>query len=289
MPELKIYEEIQNPDTLVRQLNSKNTWKEGIPILRKIQSMIKKYQNKPISFPAKYIELAGDWCRKHNQPSLALSFYNEAIQRDPERISSQVELYSLKVEYDASTRKKSLNQLYLLSNSGMLNLRHFKRIFNALLEIDDYHELKKLTLSLIKQEKFKDNNKALALFYRNLSRANRNISGYLTNEAWENIQKAYELTPNGENVLVIYVTTLLEDKKEYEKSLKYAKKLLKMDPSDTRYYRIIAEIYLVQDQYEKAMAILKNAEKISSTYKDVYYNKILMQKINNMQSAFQGL
>lgn len=277
IPELKKYQNIQNPETLILKLSEKSNWEDGLPIVMQIQSILQKTKHDLLAFPAKYVEAAGDWCRKKNQISLARTFYEESSRRDPDRLSVQVELHTLNVEYDKSKRKGSLEKLFRLAVSSSIEIGQIKRIFNALIEIDYYEELKKLNEDLIKSSRYKDNKKALATFYRNLSNAKIKIDGYLSDTAFKDIETAYSLNPEDENVLFMYVRRL-EDRKEYDKALINSKKLLLLDPADPKYYRLIGRLYMQLEQYSEAIAMLKKSETLGD-YSDILSNRKLQKKL----------
>lgn len=113
-PNIEKYKDIVNPVILISKLKNSN-WEDGVSVLEQIRILIEKSSKSALTFPAKYIEVTGDWCREMNQYQLAEEYYQKAINRDPERISAKVELYTLQMEYSVNLRGKSLEKLKKLA------------------------------------------------------------------------------------------------------------------------------------------------------------------------------
>lgn len=251
-PNIEKYKDTHNPELLLRELKKLN-WKEGTAILVQMEAMIEASKDDYIKVPSKYIEGFGDWCRDNNQFDLAKKFYMEAVKRNPESISAQVELHSLLLEYDASLRDSSTNKLMNLAlNNKLQNIDQLKRFLNALIEVDNYQTMYRLINKLIESSKYDNRRIYLATLYKNRARAIKEIKGYLTKEAMEDIQESFNLAPDDQNVLYGYIGMLI-DRKNYEESLPHVYKLLSLDSNDINYYLLLASIY--NKMFKKKQAV----------------------------------
>jgi len=210
-PDIKKYKNIANVELLYRELKQ-STWNEGIVIVSKMEAMIEDSKDNPIEVPSKYIEVFGDWCRDQNQFGLAKTFYMEAVRRDADNISAQVELYSLLIEYDANLRKDSVGKLRGLILDGKLSNSQVKRYLNALIKRDAYEQMYDLMNKMIESSKYNNQPIYLATLYKNRARAIEGMEGYQTEEAVKDIEQSYTLAPEDENTLYGYVRLLVDKK-----------------------------------------------------------------------------
>ena len=257
-PDVDKYKNIVDPEYLARMLRQKEDWNAGADIVVRFENLGSGSKDAPEKLPAKYIELVGDWCRKKNQNHLALWFYESAVERDSDRLSAVVELYSLQAEVLPSKREEALRKLNELSRSGKLEFNQVKRIFNVFIELDRYRELSELTSQLESIEKYTKKPINFASLLRNKAVSLEEHLGYKSPEAWDALEKAVSLSQD-ENVLKIYARWLYETKK-FKKAEESLIKLLSMDPRASGYYITLAKIYLEQNEVEKAEKVVSLSE-----------------------------
>jgi len=253
------YKNIVDPDFLVRTLTQKDDWNAGADIVVRFENLVNDSKDSPEKLPAKYIESVGDWCRKKNQNHLALWFYVNAVERDSDRLSSVVELHSLRAEVLPKKREEALRKLNELARSGKLDFFQVRRIFNVFIELDRYKELSELTSQLESIEKYTNEPIKFASLLRNRAVSLEEYLGYKSQEAWDALEKAVSLSQD-ENVLKIYARWLYETK-EYKKAEENLIKLLSMNPRDSSYYITLAKTYLETNEIGKAERVIFLAEK----------------------------
>lgn len=257
-PDVNKFKNTVDPEYLVHMLLQYEEWSEGVDIVVRLEDLVKSSESQPERLPSKFIELVGDWCRKRNQNHLALWFYQQAVDRDPEHVSAKVELNSLRAEVIPKERNEALGGLQELALSGRLEFDQIRRIFNVYIELDRFEELSKLTLKLMSVDKYNNDNETLASLHRNYAIALEHHEGYKTPEAWSAIEKAVKLSDD-ENELKIYGKWLFEAKR-YDEAIPVLKKLLRLDPRDSSYYITLARVYLAKDDNRAAMKTIQDAK-----------------------------
>lgn len=260
IPSFELWKDVADPMELVARLNDTGTWDEGKEIVRRIQELVASSQDEPERVPAPYIEVVGDWCRRRNQFHLALWFYEQSVQRDPDRLSARVELHALRAEYVPAQREASLRELRQLALDQGSDLGAMGRIFDAYLSTRRSQELAGLYAELTVQERFKESPKAQAFFLRNLATAERSLaSNQITPRAWEHISEAYRLDQS-ENVLMLYAAWMMErDEVDFDTAHALCERLLRMDPNDVSYYALLARLYARFHRMEEARRVLAAA------------------------------
>ena len=257
-PQAEKYKNVVDPEYLIRMLAQAGEWIAGADIVVRFENLVSASKDSPEKLPAKYIEAVGDWCRENNQNHLALWFYENAVERDPERLSAVVELHSLRAEFLPKIREDSLAKLNELSLSGKLDFSQLRRIFNVFIELARYKELSELTKKLENIEKYTRRPDNFASLLRNRAVSLEEYLGYKSPEAWLALEKAVSLSED-ENVLKIYASWLYETK-QYSKAEESLLKLLRMDPRDSSYYIILAKTYLERGDIKKAEKVILLAE-----------------------------
>ena len=257
-PQAEKYKNVVDPAYLVRMLYQAVEWIAGADIVIRFENLVSASKDSPEPLPAKYIELVGDWCRERNQNHLALWFYENAVERDPERLSAVVELHSLRAEFLPKTREDSLVELKELSRSRKLDFDQLRRIFNVFIELNRYKELSELTKQLENIEKYTRRPNNFASLLRSRAVALEEYLGYKSPEAWSALEKAVSLSED-ENVLRIYARWLYETK-QYQKAEEGLLKLLVMDPRDSAYYITLAKTYVEWGDIKKAEKVILLAE-----------------------------
>lgn len=257
-PQAEKYKNVVDPEYLARMLHQEKEWIAGADIVIRFENLVSASKDSPEKLPAKYIEVVGDWCRERNQHHLALWFYENAVERDPERLSAVVELHSLRAEVLPKKREDSLAELNELSLSGKLDFSQIRRIFNVFIELDRYKELSELTKQLENIEKYTRRPDNFASLLRNRAVSLEKYLGHKSPEAWLALEKAVSLSED-ENVLRIYARWLYETK-QYPKAEESLLKLLVMDPRDSSYYIILTKTYLERGDIKKAEKVILLAE-----------------------------
>ena len=257
-PQAEKYKNVVDPEYLVRMLRQEEEWIAGADIVVRFENLVSASKDSPEKLPAKYIELVGDWCRKRKQNHLALWFYENAVERDPERLSAVVELHSLRAEFLPKIREDSLAKLNELSRSGKLDFELLKRIINAFIELKKYKELSEFTKQLENIEKYTRRPDNFASLLRSRAVALEEYLGYKSPEAWSALKKAVSLSED-ENVLRTYASWLYETK-QYQKAEEGLLKLLVMDPRDPDYYITLAKTYVEWGDIKKAEKVILLAE-----------------------------
>jgi hypothetical protein len=129
LPDYEIWKSIADPELLIRRLENM-PWNEGKDLIAQIKKLVEDSEDHPEQIPAKYIERAGDWCRKHNQFPLALWFYEQAGKRDRDRISAKVELNALLAEF-VLLRGKWPSMNFSISSIKENSIGHYNTYFQC--------------------------------------------------------------------------------------------------------------------------------------------------------------
>lgn len=261
IPSWELWKNVADPLELVAQLSDRESWGDGQEIVGRIQELVATSADEPERVPSGFIEVVGDWCRKRNQFHMALWFYDQAVARDPDRISPIVELHALRAEYVPAERESSLRELKRLALERVNDLGTMGRIFNAFTSAQRAQELAELCGELTEHPRFKDSPRAQALFLRNMATAERTLaSDQLTPQAWAHISAAYALDQS-ENILSLYVAWMLE-REDLDFGAAYAlcERLLKLDPLDVSYYILLARLYAAFHRHAEAHRVLAAAQ-----------------------------
>ena len=219
-------------------------------------SFVNKARNDPDA-TSKDLEVAGDVARRFRRFNLALELYARAFELDSENTSARVENLCLLAEIDQARRDTSLEDARTLvvnrMQPGLL-----ARLSNTLIELDRYSELQLVCEQVIANIS-EDNADIRTQALRDLAVALRNQSRLP--EAETILQRAYESTPDNENLLNAYVS-ILRERKSYEKARTLAAKLLLLDPLDHSYYVLMGLSYNDFKDHEKAAQFFSKAEEM---------------------------
>ena len=231
---------------------------------------------------AKELELAGDMMRKANRYTLAMQLYEKAHQKDPERISPYIELLCLTAELEHGKREESIEKAKQLVFSKPTR-NGFARVANALIYLDRYQELSAFSDEFIKKLEGK-NPKLKALALRNKAVALKEFGDIPA--AMEAFQKAFEISPEDENIIKPYLG-LLEEQGKDEERMGFIKKLIELDPANVNYYRFYIDALLKKKQYAEAIEWIGKAEQLVLTEIDKAILGMYKQKAEAANNALQ--
>ncbi len=231
---------------------------------------------------AKELELAGDMMRKANRYTLAMQLYEKAHQKDPERISPYIELLCLTAELEHGKREESIEKAKQLVFSKPTR-NGFARVANALIYLDRYQELSAFSDEFIKKLEGK-NPKLKALALRNKAVALKEFGDIPA--AMEAFQKAFEISPEDENIIKPYLG-LLEEQGKDEERMGFIKKLIELDPANVNYYRFYIDALLKKKQYAEAIEWIGKAEQLVLTEIDKAMLGMYKQKAEAANNALQ--
>ncbi|HEY2291749.1 MAG TPA: hypothetical protein VGM86_13705 [Thermoanaerobaculia bacterium] len=263
LPDYERWKDIADPELLIRRLSNTTSWEEAKDLLARIENLVETSGDHPEQIPAKFIEVSGDYCRNHNQFPKALWFYEQAVTRDPDRLTAMVELYSLRAEYVPSRRAEALSKLEEIALSKRIRLATLRRIFNVLIEINRYDLLIEMCTKLLEVE-FYQFPLAQGSLYRNRAVARASLNqGMKTEEAWADLKKAYELAPSDQNNLTIFADWLIETEK-YQEASEKCLCLLKLDPSDINFYILLSRALSGAGRHNEALAFLDKGEEFAA-------------------------
>lgn len=262
LPDYEMYKNVADPETLVSRLSAASSWEDGKDLVAQVKRLVEDSGDAPEQIPSKFIEMAGDWCRERKQFPIALWFYRHSVERDPDRISSRIELNALLAEYVAKDRDESLQQLRTIALGAEHRGLFFGRIFNVFIETERYRDLAELCSELLAQEWVASHPRIRAVVLRNRALANYQLAfKRTTDEVWTDILKAIELTPDDENVLSTRAHWLVEtDDFDAAEAIAVCERLIRLDPDDIKYYLLLSRVYALSGDAENARGILDIAE-----------------------------
>ncbi|HEX9484577.1 MAG TPA: hypothetical protein VF929_08340 [Gemmatimonadaceae bacterium] len=263
IPDYSVWKNVADPELLVRRLHRAETWDQGKDIVAQLQNLCNSSADAPELIPAQYLEIAGDWCRRHNQFPLALWFYEHAVARDPERISAQVELLALRAEYIYPRREESLRELRQLVVERPRSLNDVRRLLNVLIELERWSDIDEICSALLSNTTYGTHPSDRAIFLRNRAVARRHLAfGHLTDAVWADIRAALSLHPDEENALKVYANWLVEAK-QYEEAIKIGRQLVGLDRADVTYYTLLSRAHALNGQIQEARRMLDMAEDVT--------------------------
>jgi tetratricopeptide (TPR) repeat protein len=209
-----------------------------------------------VNATSKDLEVAGDLCRsRYDFFEKAIEFYRKALEKDPESISARVELLALTFEIRAQEREQALTDLESLVRRNLRENNLLSRFFNALIELGRYEKMAAFCEDLLKDTSIIDAAGQVRL-HRNLAVAYVHFGK--TDDAVKQYEAALKLSPTDENTLKAYARLLFELQR-LEKAEECARMLLTLDPTDTAYYMLLAEIIRKQGKNDEAGKLLNLA------------------------------
>lgn len=219
------------------------------------------------------LELAGDLMRNMGRTILAMSLYEEAHKKDPEKTSPHIELLSLRAKIVPETRDESLElaKKITLENPA---LTQFSRIADVLINLRRHQELYDFSLEFLNRAgSMSKAHKVLAL--RNMAVACSSL-GNITNSI-ELFKEAFTVCPNDENTLKPYLQILDEqgNSKEY---ITTARKLIDIDPNDVQYYFFLINGLFNNNMHSDAEPWIKAASQLPLDISDQFQLKSIVQK-----------
>lgn len=212
------------------------------------------------------LEMAGDQMRRASRYTLARNLYEKAAEVDPESAGAYVESRTLKAQIEPLVRERVLAEAieFVLKNPQM---KFFVRVVNSLVELDRYADLLDFCTKFLELTKGKNK-----LFesgaLRNIGTAHKNLGNVELSETF--FRSSYELTPNDENSVKFYASSL-EGAGKIDECIDMRKKLVIMDSTDISYYKTLINTLIEYSRYSEASEWLdvatnvatKNSDKVS--------------------------